>query len=104
MSVGTWSKRHFYYLIFMCPLECICLMIYFYTLQIFTRDIEKEQEQVRLSAKEDLVLKDDDLKDFSDSSTERSLSDHEILEKSYEESRGSDFLNEVEERQQKMIL
>ena len=51
-----------------------------------------------------MVLKDDDLKDFSDSSTERSFSDHEILEKSYEESRGSDFLNEVEERQQKMIL
>jgi hypothetical protein len=42
-------------------------MIYLYTLQIFSRDIEKDQEQVRLSAKEDLVLKDDDLKDFSDS-------------------------------------
>jgi hypothetical protein len=51
-----------------------------------------------------LVQKDDDLKDFSDSSTERSLSDHQILEKSYRESIGSDFLNEVVERQQKMIL
>ena len=51
-----------------------------------------------------MVQKDDDLIYFSDSSTERSFSDHEILEKSYKESIGSDFLNEDEERQQKMIL